>query len=54
MQDNMYYGASKELRLLAREHRKNMTEAEKFLWPRLKNRSDFPDRMRSDIRSPNS
>ena len=47
MLDNMYYGASKELRYLAKEHRKNMTNAEKLLWLRLKNRVDFPDRIRS-------
>ncbi len=47
MPDNMYYGASKELKLLARDHRRNMTHAEKLLWLRLKNRRDFPDRMRS-------
>jgi len=43
----MYFGASKELRHQARQHRKNMTEAELTLWQRLKNRRDFPDRMRS-------
>lgn len=47
MFNNMYYGASKELVEQAREHRKNMTDAEKLLWVRLKNRRDFPDRMRS-------
>jgi len=47
MYSNMYYGASKELKEQARIHRKNMTNAEKLLWIRLKNRRDFPDRIRS-------
>ena len=35
--NDFYYGASKELIILAKEFRKTQTEAEKILWKALRN-----------------